>query len=244
MRIRKMRRYKSRRRSVIRLKRRAIRRRGSKKAEVKVFTYQTYEQTLRYIVGAVGYTTLWNSQRFIGNIFAGIIEGAGRDQRIGHSIFVKHITMTLWIRGCPATEEYSVGTFYVRCQLANTGATRAAIGSDVAGYFRTIDEINFNGIIDQSEIHLQSDRTYQITAHEGPNWSTIDYTFNGPARRIVYKVPINRTVTYQRDSNTVKDNKDFLCFNVLTGGPGMSTATNNQQIGCMDATVSVYYVDP
>lgn len=238
--IRKMRRRKM-RRSVIRRKRRTSG--GSRKTEVKYISISTIDVPIKITASAAPTSTLYAQNRYAHNILSFIEQGTAADQRIGDRIFLKHITIVATTRGCPALSTYSVGTYYLRCLLHNTGGTRPSITTDIQNFFRTVDKNNFNGIVDQTKFKLFQDKLVSVKANEGPNWTSLDYTHNGPYRRFIMKHTFNKEVIYERGTNEVKNDDCSFDFSILLGVPGAVNANNLRQIACIDMHINVYYTD-
>lgn len=237
--IRKMRRRRT-RRAVTTRRRRTMK--ASSKPEVKFLTMSINDIPLK-IHATNGASALYTEQRMFANILGGIVQGTGASQRIGNKIFLKHITVCVLARGCPSANTYSVGTFYLRSVFHDTGGSIKDINVVINDFFRTVDKRNFNGIIDRSAYTIYADKTYRITAYEGPTWTYDDYYHNGPYRRFVTKHTFNKPITYEAGGNIVKDLKDNINYSLLLGVPGQIPVLNGRQIACADLHVTAYYTD-
>jgi len=210
--------------------------------EVKYLTHylEGHANKVHYASPAVG--TLWGEQHVKSNILA-ISQGTGFENRIGQKIYVKFLTVRLWVRACPSADSYNVGPFSLRCIVSDTGNLRVSEGTTVTGYFKPAIHRNIFGMIDRSYITPKYDRMYYMTSNSWISTATFPDAFCGPAKMIQFKVPIGRVVEFQGNTTAVKNDKDYLSLMMLVGVPSMSSATNIYQIACTDAQIRVYFTD-
>lgn len=228
------------RRPIVRKRRR---RTAKNSPEVKYVTIQVPDMAGDISYVATASDVLYGPQHKFSNLFGYIAQGTARDQRVGGKIYVKFITFHLFTRGCPESSSYSVDMYHLRCIVSNTGNTRIASGNNILDYFGHVANRNFNSLIDRSNITVYHDKTYKISGGAFPNEASGTYAHAGPSRRISFTVPIGHVVDYIADTNTVRNDRDYINLNMLVGVPGMATATNDRQICCTDMTARVYYTD-
>lgn len=183
-------------------------------------------------------STMFASDQKIVNPFQRITQGAGSQQRIGQSIFVKYITLSMRVSNCLATSSTNwttMGHFrLIGVAEVNMDTTTAA---DQTGFWSTSTTDHSVDIPFRYNYRVFYDKTYPVMG--GTNSATT-YPYQGSERIIRVKIPINQSVKYS-STNYPTDDKNQLTFAMFMTIPAYSGART--QAACATYRMRMYFTD-
>lgn len=222
-------------------KRRYITRRRRQKTEVKYFNIIQTRQGVNMTIPNGGWTTGSPSQASSANSFAinnvlkDIIQGTDEGQRIGRSVFVKHIIVKHYVNLCPADSTYNLNTGALRVTWCSiNGNTQTAINT----WFKDPIRDRMLGQFNTSFYKLHYNKIYNLSSGAAAT-NTGATSTQGAQRIIKYKMYLNRQVNYS-SANDIKEERDIYSLFMNAAYPNGS---DGKQVFCVNTQIQIFYTD-
>lgn len=181
--------------------------------------------------------TLKGVNNFYTDIISGISKGTDDNQRIGDRIYVKFMTIHLFIQGCTEATGYdNVLNFLIRVFVHNS---RLAAGTDITNFFRGVSISPITHLKpDRRNSTVWFDKYYPMITASGVLASSKGA---GPIRIVKIKLPIYRNVNFDSSGLTKDDNS---LYSLSVAGYNMAGAADTaKQVACMDVCIRTYFTD-
>lgn len=237
--LRKMRRVK--RRSTVRIRRRSRRRRvllpKSMMPEVKYATYIDVAKSIKNNFTTTASGDLLGHNQFYTDIFSIITKGTNDQNRIGDRIFVKFITIHIFVQGCiDATTPDTVTNFLLRLFVHNA---RQTAGTTIPNFFRGLSVSPITHLKpDRRNLTVWYDKMYPMICQSSFTAATKGA---GAMRLIKVKLPVYRQITFDTNNSTKDENS---VYSISMAGYNMAGAADTaKQMACMDVCYRIYFTD-
>jgi len=235
--LKRMRRFK--RRSVVRRRRKVrIKLPKSLVPEVKYLTKLDNSKSIKNNFFNSATSTLDGINNFYSDIFSLITKGTDDNNRVGDRIFVKFLTIHLYIQGCgdPVTPD-PVYNFLIRVIVHNA---RFTAGSGIAVFFRGGSTTPLTHCKpDRRNFTVWYDKMFIMNNMNGFNAAT--NLGAGPIKIVKIKLPVYRNVGFDIAGATKDDNS---VYSLSVGAYNMSGASGTlKQCACMDVCIRPYFTD-
>jgi len=183
-------------------------------------------------------TSLFNSQNQIQDVISTITQGVTRSNRIGNSIFVKHISFSLLTFPCSNNTQYLVDALLVR-PIVHT----CRFGGTVPQFFGDATKYNFNSRPNREIYNCYYDKVHLIQGGVANNNASTIYGLGG-SKIIKFKIPLNRKVEFINDTGFVRNERDVISLGVLgTTSAAVNSSSDLKQAACVQAKIRIYFTD-